>query len=208
MQTTQTLELEIWAEETHIKIKREDRSYRFLKTKGMGYLVELLEHPYRRISAMELANMEIIPEAQSQYFYSQNLNANLGLGLSLDSPQRYPRADGKTIQEVKTRLVALTQLEAELLSWCDLARLEDVRGEREALIAYLCEVLTATQKHQYFPDISSSQTRTVNRSLSRALKAIRDADAEVGIALRQDLRVWRDIIYTPERTSVRIVHCW
>ncbi len=200
--SAKVLELEIWEEDTQVQIIREELAYSFLKTKGMGYLVEILEHPYRSISAMELANLEILPDPQHRSIEAGAMEQFGSMGMS----EKYLKADFRTVKEVKARLVQLTELEAELTQWCDLARVEEVRWEREALIEYLGDVLGVNQKLRSFPDTCSRQIEAVNKAICRALQTIGKSDEDISTALRLDLRIWRNLIYTPQYTVVRVVH--
>jgi len=186
--SAKVLNLEIWEEDTQVQIFRSDLAYRFSKTKGMGYLVEILEHPYRSISAMELANLEIVPDPQSIPTDAVTREQFGVMGMN----EKYLKADFRTVKEVKARLVQLTELQAELTEWGDLARREEVRWEREALIEYLCEVLGVNHKLRSFPDTCSRQIEAVNKAICRAL---------------QTIRIWRNLIYTPQHTAVRVLHC-
>ena len=187
-----------------VSFKYRRRTLRLSNSKGVSYLLELLRHPYKPISALQLyAIQNHIPDslisacppaiAPDQSFSSYN-------GCNL-----IPMTDDKTIREVKQRLIVVREDLLEAKYHQDYARSEDLKDEEEKLLDYLHEVLNHSQRIRFFDTGEKRIILSVHKALQRTLHRIGNHHPEFQSVLTQDLHLWRELCYQPEHTKC-IIH--
>lgn len=144
---------------------------------GFEYLEELFHHPDQPITSSHLRQLfQIDPNTSGQDEFREVIPET-----ALDCPN-FPFlppaipievADPQTIDDVKQRLIYLINEEAELMQYHDLARLEDVRDEKQALIDYLKRAQSPIQKPRYLYHQQRNDYSAVKQAIQRAIAKLK-----------------------------------
>ena len=107
--------------------------------------------------------------------------------------------DSRTIRQCRARIIALIEQEAYTAECNDSARLEDIRSEKDACIAYLKECLTAKGKISLLYDQQTDDYRTVQKALKRTRDAVAITEPDLAQYIDEHLEtgywcIWREVI--------------
>lgn len=167
--------------------------------RGFEYLEELLAHPKRPIYCGELRQLFQIDPYQTAQADFEDVNV-----CSHQSCHNFPflpietpieTADEQTIKQVKQRLLELINEEAELMQYHDLARLEDVRDEKDALVRYLKQALTPMQKPRYLHHQQRNDYSAVKKAIQRAIAKLQPTFPSLANDLKQNLDFGLQVCY-------------
>jgi hypothetical protein len=191
-------------EAKHVRLQWRDSILRLRRSKAVGYLVELLLHPYQGISAVAL-------HALVNHSLPRN-NSPVDLGLETANAIPYfhnlmpmPLADPQTIKDIKLKLNLLTVRIAEADDWNDLSRLEEMKLERDSLLDYLQETLSGQKSQAIFRDMDYKCCDNVYHSLRQLLSLITRESPELGILLKESLQLWAELMFIPAQNLSVIV---
>jgi len=141
--------------------------------RGFEYLEELLCHPLKPIMCSHLRQLFQIDPNNSPKDDFREVEADTIISCPkfpfLPLGQPIEVADKQTIEEVKSRLVDLINEEEDLMQYHDLARLEDVRDEKQALMDYLKKAMTPMQKPKYLHHQQRNDYSAVKKAIQRAI---------------------------------------
>ncbi len=171
-------------------LKWQGKCIKLRNSDGLYYLVELLLHPYCRISAVNLYRL-VHHSCTPQAYYDKTGDDYSGNLPSL------PLTDEKTIQAVRRRLVKLEELLAEAESWHDYSRADDLRQEEDKLIEYLKETITSFNIPAGSKDEDYRCRDTVYQCLKRVFQQVSRSAPELSAFLQQSISTWSDLIYVP-----------
>jgi hypothetical protein len=169
------------------------------QTGGTRYLVELLLHPYMSISATalhSLVNNEIVRLGAAWGLQ----NEGLFMGDTFQSILPQPLCDKQAISEVKQKLNLLTVLIAEAEEWNDIARLGELKLERDTLLDYLKESLTLRSSQTASGDLDYKCADAVYQAISRTLNTLEKQYPPLGCLLRKSLHLWSELLFIPEES--------
>lgn len=177
------------------------RRYLMPHSKGLYYLMRLLENPFRHIKALDLYYRENLP-ADSDLFIklcrdSEGFETSLSNCFSL-----IPMTDAKTVSSVKQRLQSIENTLSETKEYGFPADMEELLEERSKLLKYLEEVLSISKRIRYFGDTEKQVVVGVYRSLCRTLERLEGMCPPMAKALRSDLSLWRSLAYVPSKSIV------
>lgn len=182
------------------------RQHTFKRSKGWDYLLQVLSQPGQELSATQLITQGNIIPAHYGYL-SQLSEADLVSDnihpFELEQPIQL--CDRKTVGQVCARMKVLIQKEAELMEYCDLAALDEVRTEKEQLEQYLCEVLNPQGRIRHCRDKASRDIQSVNRALRRVLQEIRTVEPDLGDYLRGCVKIWGWVCYHPGEVEIGVL---
>ncbi|MDI3504584.1 MAG: hypothetical protein PWP64_1520 [Candidatus Cloacimonadota bacterium] len=197
--------LQVIEHQTKVELRMADRVYTMNKSKGWGYLLELLRHPgeLRYARTLVAAQHPIPDEYQMLSKLSVEELGTMNLYPQFDT-RRIEMADARCIREVSARLNHLIALEAELRQHNNPAALEDLLTEKDKLSEYLYEVLRRDRRLRYFADNSDKATNSVNKALRRCLDGIAAVDPQLGAYLKQHVRVWHRLRYEPGEIEIEV----
>jgi len=174
-----------------------------LKCKSIGYafLVELASKPNATIHCSQLRNLYNLPGRGAEEMsiaYKDKEREELNFCIS-SSPLPIQVIDEQTLQQTKQRLQSLIALEAELLNWNDLARLDEVRSEKEQLVEYLKECLDRKGRIRSLNQTANNDYRMVYRSINRVICKIREIDPELAEEVLKHLETgiyfkWKEVV--------------
>ncbi|GEM_PF-1463813 len=180
-------------------------------SKGVRYLVELLLHPYMGISATALHSL-VNHEPARYPFYPGQAEDGVPAGDSFQSILPQPLCDPATVSQVRQKLNLLTVLIAEAEEWNDLARLEEMKLERDALLDYLKESLSLRQSRLAAGDQDYRCADSVYHAITHTLGNLEKQCPALGALLRRSLHLWGDLLFIPaDNLSVLVMeekgHC-
>jgi len=172
-----------------------ESSFTLKRTTGVNYLLELLLHPYQSITASSLyalvnhrARIYSLPEVDFKQENGEGAFHNL---------ITVPQADGKTLREIKLRVNVINAKIAEAEEWNDLARLEELKLERDSLLDYLKENLNVQAMMKEINDSDYKCADNVYHALQNALNNINKSCPELGKLLYESMQIWANLLFTP-----------
>jgi hypothetical protein len=166
------------------------------KTLGISYLVELLLHPYMSISATALHSL--VNHAASPVGAAWGLEEDGYMcGSSFQNILPQPLCDPQAIREVKLKLNLLTVQIAEAQEWNDLARLEEMKLERDALLDYLKDSLSMRNAQTLSADLDYKCADSVYGAINYTLKSLEKQYPPLGRLLRKSLHLWAQLLFIP-----------
>jgi len=190
----ETRYLIVVVEARKVSFKWEEAVISLRKTQGARYLVELLLHPYQSISAEALYALCNLEPAR----YNGSDAAEMEL-----SPADHvfhsilPVGDVKAMTQVKQRLNLLTVQIAEAEEWHDIARLEELKLERDTLLDYLKDSIAKGRTETVCRETTSKCTDSVYHALDYLLQVLAKEHPVLGNLLRKSLRLWGNLLFIP-----------
>ena len=181
-----------------IILQHSEREHILYFSKGLNYILTLLEYPELNIPYANLETNYSTPEKVYSQFSSpqeirdQQLNVQNGF-LSV------PMTDLQTIKEVKQELINVINELAELEENCDYPRADELRDRYEKLSNYLLEVYHKDCKIRHFTSEESKIKKRVVRAINRALAEIDMLEPELAKELSKSIEFGRTICYHQRR---------
>lgn len=197
-------------EATEIRVKCQDGMISFSyqkckcylkRSKGLDYLLQLLQHPFAAISALDLYYLNELDADSPFYQVSGNVSAISRSALFCPIHM----TDERTLREVKSRLGSILAELGEKDAGNDISGREELLQEKEALLEYLSEVLSTANRIRTFDDDEKRVVMSVHKAIRRALAQIAEQQKYLAKDLRSDLKLWRDLIYVPGKTLCRFI---
>lgn len=170
---------------------------------AVEYLAELCSNPYRSVSPFELYNLFNRQAVQREMSGSELIQTGLAY-YDTGFEARQEMIDRKGLKDINQRLNVLMQAEAEAREFRDLARVDDLIAEREAIVAYLLGVLDNRQKVKRFRNEGNRIEESVNRALRRLLIRMAEQAPDLAGALGKDLILRGMLCYAPEYSAVQV----
>ncbi len=189
-----------------IILQHSGREHILYFSKGLNYILTLLEYPELNIPYANLETNYSTPEKVYSQFSSpqeirdQQLNVQNGF-LSV------PMTDLQTIKEVKQELINVINELAELEENCDYPRADELRDRYEKLSNYLQEVYHKDCKIRHFTSEESKIKRRVVRAINRALAEIDMLEPELAKELSKSIEFRRTICYH-QRRKIEVRGYW
>jgi len=174
--------------------------------RGFEYLEELLHHPGQPIACNHLRQLfQIEPHAVSRDDFTETDAATVPYCpdfpfLPISNPIEV--ADEQTLQEVKARLLDLIEGEQEASMYHDLARLEDIREEKTALLDYLKQALSKTGKPRYLHHQQRNDYSAVKQAILRAIDKLANDFPDLTQDLKSRLSFGLSVCYKSYGTSI------
>lgn len=168
--------------------------------KGDKYLIEILYHYNRYILSSKLKNLwnqqgkgSVEIGTDPEY---QQPESGISFGYS---PLSIEITDEVTIEQCKAMLIDLIAEEAELDEWNDIGRLADIRREKEGLIRYLTECLTANGTIVKISDQQIADYRHVQKAIKRCRDSLAKTEPDLAILIDEHLEtgvycIWREAV--------------
>lgn len=179
-----------------VSLKWQEHDISLKKSKGMQYLVELLLHPYRSISAAAL--YALLNHEPPRHGSAAELGLDSATELDCFHPLLpEPLSDPQTIRALKLRLNILTAQIAEAEHNNDPARREDLKQEQESLIDYLKEMLRAQNGNAVCRNTDSKCADSVYHALRYVLDAVKRECEPLDSLLESCLHLWSELMFIP-----------
>lgn len=142
--------------------------------RGERYLLELLSHPNQPIHSSRLKNLFNEQGRGKQEFedmanFNQESGINIGFGWC-ELP--IEMTDMRTLAECREWLRQLNEEEEQLEEWNDFGRLQDIRDEKQSILAFIHECVTAAGKIKTMRSKQYDDYRAVLKTLNRTVKEI------------------------------------
>ncbi|MCE5291358.1 MAG: hypothetical protein LLG14_19260 [Nocardiaceae bacterium] len=149
--------------------------------KGLRYLHELIANPGREVTALELVG--VVEGNQA----TRNVDSDAGAILDSQAKAAY-----------RSRLVALDADLAEAREWADVARVDRLEFERDALIGELMAATGLGGRNRVAGSTSERARVAVRKAISAALDRITHQDPAFARYLRATVRTGRTCCYEPD----------
>jgi len=174
------------------------RQHTFKLSKGWKYLLHILSQPGQSVTATQLLSQgNSIPAHYGHLARLSEVHLATMQLYTFDLEQPLPLCDRQTIGQVCARMNYLLQKEAELMEYCDLAALEELREEKEQLQHYLSEVLNSRGRIRSSRDKARRDIHSVYVAIGRAIREIAAVEPELGGYLAKHIQAWGRVCYNP-----------
>jgi pimeloyl-ACP methyl ester carboxylesterase len=168
------------------RITYRDRRAHLKHRKGLQDLAALLAHPHAGIQALDLIEDSV--------------------GAHRHRPAATPRLDERAEREYRARW---TELERELKGAerdADLARLEELRAEREALAEELSAATGLGGRRRPLDDPAERARKAVRARIRDGIAKVREVHPELGEHLEASIETGRICRYAPARETIWTTH--
>ena len=189
-----------------IILQHSEKKYILYYSKGLNYILTLLEYPELNIPYSNLESNLSSPEKAYSQFSSPQEICEQQLNVQ-DGFLAVPMTDLQTIKEVKEELIQVINELAELEENCDYARADELRDIYEKLSKYLRDVYHKDCKIRHFTCEESKIKRRVVRAVNRALEEIEIIEPELAKELRKSIEFGRTICYH-QRRKIEVSGYW
>lgn len=158
--------------------------------KGLAYLIELVSSPNNLIYSTRLRNLFNLPGKGSEELetaYSREEDKT-DLDFSIGEPELPVKAtDEQAIIEIKKHLQRLIIQEATAENWNDLARLEEIRDEKDKILEYLKQSLTSRGKIKTINSREQADYRAIYLALQRTIGFIQKDRPDIALIIERHL---------------------
>jgi len=142
--------------------------------KGDRQFLELLYHPNQRIHSSQLKNLfneqgKGTKEFESMADFEEKDGISIGYGwceLPIEITDRH------TLHDCWLRLKQLAREEESVEDWNDFGRLQDIRDERQWILDFIKECVTASGKIKCLSNKQYDDYRSVLKTLNRSIRQI------------------------------------
>jgi eukaryotic-like serine/threonine-protein kinase len=194
--------------EAHVELVKRDRywalssggkTHRLKDMKGLGYLVQLLRHPYREIAALDLVSGHVsevdgVPNLRRRDLAEHGLRVS-----SLDG--REDLVDPEAKAAYRRRLVELREELEDGLRCNDSARAARAQHEIDALTRELAAVVGLRGRTRQTASSAERARVNVTKSIRTAIDRIAEARPDLGAHLSSAVRTGAFSSYIPDPGS-------
>lgn len=149
--------------------------------RGDRYLLELLTHPNQPIHSSQLKNL-FNEQGRGKQEFEDMANFKAGTGINLGygwCELPIEMTDMRTLTECWIKLRQLAEQEAILEDWNDLARLDEIRDEKQQILDFVRSCVNKNGKIKCLRNKQYDDYRAVLKTLNRTKAEIAKLDPEL-----------------------------